>query len=357
MSKVSLIIPSYNAEKYIERCLDSVEKQTFKDMDVVLVNDGSTDKTLDKMLNYQEKSNKKVKVITQSNKGSAQARQVGLDNTDSDYIAFLDSDDYINDIYIEELVKSLQNNNSNISLARGGIHLNFPVLRNLLLKGKNGREGLIDLKEEKDILSVIGVATNLKLYKRGFVELTKSFHKANEDMCTTYLMLAKARYVSYANKAIYHYVPNSYGAVSTYLSGYEYEKIVNALSPLEEMKNKFIENDLFDLYYHQVESRFINQIFQRINIINVKNISYEDKQKLISILLQFLNLHFPNWKENPDYINNFSNYEASDMFLTIITKLLLKIYNPNELIQTTDEIYKTYKKVSDEVLIKQKKRN
>lgn len=351
MARVSLIVPSYNAEKYIDKCLNSIEKQTFKDMDVTLVDDGSNDKTLEKMLNYQEKSKKNVKIITQSNKGQAFARKVGLDSTDSDYVTFLDSDDYINNTYIEELVKSLEDNVANISIARGGIHLNVPLLRKILIKGKCGRAGVIDLKHEKDILPTISVVTNMKLYRRQFVELTSSSYRANEDMCTTYLMLAKARYVSYANDAIYHYLPNSNGSVANYLSGFEYEKIINALMPLEEMRDKFIECDLFDLYYHQIEARFINQIFQRINIINVKNINIYDKKKLISILLQFLNLHFPNWQENNDYLNNFINYELSDTFLTIFTKILLKYYTPDDTIKNTEDIYNSYKEVSNKILI------
>ena len=92
--KVSVIIPVYNTEKYLEECLNSVENQTLKDIEIICVNDGSTDKSLEILNNHANKDSR-IKVISQENGGVSHARNTGIENSRGDYIAFIDSDDLI----------------------------------------------------------------------------------------------------------------------------------------------------------------------------------------------------------------------------------------------------------------------
>ena len=98
--KLSIIIPTYNSEKYIENLLDSISIQDYDNYEVIIVNDGSTDNTLNIINNYSKK-NKRIKCITIDNSGPGNARKVGFENSKGDLLFFLDSDDYLpfNDVF------------------------------------------------------------------------------------------------------------------------------------------------------------------------------------------------------------------------------------------------------------------
>lgn len=106
-TKISVIIPVYNVEKYIDYCLESVLKQTYQNLEIILVNDGSTDTSLEHCLQYKKKDSR-VKVISQKNKGLAGARNTGLDNASGDLVSFIDSDDYISPWYFETLYEGIK---------------------------------------------------------------------------------------------------------------------------------------------------------------------------------------------------------------------------------------------------------
>ena len=102
--KFSIIVPVYNTEKYVKRCLDSIMNQTFTDFEVIIVNDGSTDDSKDIIAKYP------YKVINQKNQGLSMARNNGVKEATGDYLLFLDSDDYIDKDLLKEINKSLSNN-------------------------------------------------------------------------------------------------------------------------------------------------------------------------------------------------------------------------------------------------------
>ena len=104
MPKVSVVVPVYNAEKYIDRCIDSILSQTFEDFELILVDDGSPDKSGKICDNYAAKDNR-VKVIHKQNGGVSTARNVGIENSTGEYIMFVDSDDYIDNQMLEVLLQ------------------------------------------------------------------------------------------------------------------------------------------------------------------------------------------------------------------------------------------------------------
>lgn len=111
---VSVIIPVYNVEKYLNRCVDSVLNQSYKNIEVILINDGSIDNSPTICDYYLERDNR-VKVIHQQNGGLSDARNKGIDNSIGDYIIFLDSDDYwLNSYGLEQIVDKLNNNNIDV---------------------------------------------------------------------------------------------------------------------------------------------------------------------------------------------------------------------------------------------------
>ena len=141
MSKVSVIIPVYNVEKYLRECLDSVINQTLKDIEIICVNDGSTDNSLQILEEYAQKD-ERIKIIAQENKGQAVARNVGIKIAQGEFIGFLDSDDYLDLNFYENLYNRAKETNSNI------------VVCEYMYRFKDSNKGKkIFLKVDKNIVS------------------------------------------------------------------------------------------------------------------------------------------------------------------------------------------------------------
>ena len=99
---ISIIIPVYNSDKYLKRCINSILKQTFIDLEIILVDDGSTDNSL-KICEAYQKQDDRIRVIHKENGGSTSARKAGVQIARGEYIAFVDSDDWIEEIFFERL--------------------------------------------------------------------------------------------------------------------------------------------------------------------------------------------------------------------------------------------------------------
>ncbi len=119
MLKVSIIVPVYNSEKYLKECLDSILGQTYSNIEVLCVNDGSKDKSLDILKEYVKKDSR-IKVYTKENegKGAASARNLGLKNATGDYVQFLDSDDFFEPDMVESLVDKIEETESDVVIYR-----------------------------------------------------------------------------------------------------------------------------------------------------------------------------------------------------------------------------------------------
>lgn len=112
-SLISVIIPVYNCEKYLNRCLDSILKQSYRNIEVILVDDGSTDYSLNICKEYENKD-KRFKVFNKENGGPSSARNHGLDRCNGEYIVFVDSDDYLSDDYLQRLYETMIKNNAEV---------------------------------------------------------------------------------------------------------------------------------------------------------------------------------------------------------------------------------------------------
>lgn len=114
MCKLSVIIPVYNSENYIEKCVKSVQNQSISDLEILLINDGSTDSSLS-ICRKLALEDSRIRVFNQINLGQSRARNVGLENAVGKYITFVDSDDWVDADYYEKLICACQNHNADIS--------------------------------------------------------------------------------------------------------------------------------------------------------------------------------------------------------------------------------------------------
>lgn len=102
---ISIVIPAYNVEKYVRECLDSILKQSFQDYEIIIINDGSTDHTLEILKEYEQKYGDKITVVTQDNAGQSNARNNAMQYIKGKYMTYIDADDYIWEDYLETLIK------------------------------------------------------------------------------------------------------------------------------------------------------------------------------------------------------------------------------------------------------------
>lgn len=114
--KVSIIIPVYNVERYLTRCLDSLINQTLKDIEIICINDGSTDSSLKILKEYQQKDNR-ITIIDKENQGQSIARNIGISKSIGEYIGFVDSDDWVDLDFYEKLYSSAIKHNADIAVA------------------------------------------------------------------------------------------------------------------------------------------------------------------------------------------------------------------------------------------------
>ncbi|MEN2775831.1 glycosyltransferase [Acetivibrio clariflavus] len=167
--KISVIVPVYNAEKYLRKCVDSIINQSYRNLEIVLVNDGSTDNSgliCDDYKNMDER----IKVFHKANGGVAAATNVGLDNMTGDYVVFVDSDDYIEKNMLEDMLLILQKENADI--VQCGIYwvdFDYRIIRKITVPNKiiEGRENILRTYLAKN---EIGRNLATKLIKASFFE-------------------------------------------------------------------------------------------------------------------------------------------------------------------------------------------
>ena len=114
--KLSIIVPVYNSEKFLNKCINSLINQTIKNIEIILINDGSSDNSLN-ICNEFAKKDSRIKVFSQENSGQATARNVGLDNATGEYITFTDADDWVDPDYYEKLLNTALNHNADVACA------------------------------------------------------------------------------------------------------------------------------------------------------------------------------------------------------------------------------------------------
>lgn len=203
--KVSIIVPVYNVENYLENCIESILNQTLQDIELILVNDGSTDGCRKICDEYAKKDNR-ITVIHKDYGGVSSARNAGLDISKGKYIGFVDSDDYVDLEMYDKLYKLCESNNSDIAVCKLGRVINGKLINNeenLFIKDLNNNEAIEELF--KGILYRFSLCN--KLFKKScFKEISFPEGRIHEDLSTTYKLFANADKVTYTNYIGYFYV-------------------------------------------------------------------------------------------------------------------------------------------------------
>lgn len=247
MAKVSVIVPIYNVEQYLAKCIDSLLNQTLEDIEIILVDDGATDSSPKICDTYALKDNR-IKVIHKSNGGLSDARNVGLEVTKGEYIAFLDSDDWVEPNFYEYLYKLIKREQADIAQCDyieayshdAKIDFNEIIKENV----HTGIEALYLLHGEEYVKTV--VVWN-KIYKR---KLFKSIRfpkgKIHEDEATTYKVLHQASKVVNSNLPMVYYRQRE-GSIMA--EGFN-DKRLYVLEAWREKRDYFEQHNLKELAQH-----------------------------------------------------------------------------------------------------------
>ena len=202
---ISIIIPVYKVEKYLEKCIQSVINQTYENLQIILVDDGSPD-NCGKICDEYAKKDHRIEVIHKSNGGLSDARNKGLEIAKGEYIGFVDSDDYIEADMYEVLYNLLKQYNADVSIC------NFYTVSQGKISIKNADNGINEYNRI-EILKEILLDKNIqsyawnKLYKKElFDEIKYPVGKKYEDIGTTFYLLEKCNKVVVTGKPEYYYI-------------------------------------------------------------------------------------------------------------------------------------------------------
>ena len=202
---ISVVVPIYNTSKYLPRCLNSIINQTYKNLEIICINDGSTDNSLSILQNYAQKDSR-IKITTQKNAGLSAARNTGITKSTGKYITFVDSDDEISHNMLEKLLVSLQKNDADISVC--SFKEIYPDGKITHFNKVSSAQTYTTEQSLKAMLQEQGfmLSATMKLFLTTyFKNIQFPIGKLHEDIGTTYKLIMRAHRVTFVPEELYFY--------------------------------------------------------------------------------------------------------------------------------------------------------
>ena len=257
MMKVSIIVPVYKVEKYLNRCITSILDSSYKDLELILVDDGSPDKC-PQMCDEWEKKDSRIKVIHQNNTGLSGARNTGIRVSTGGYISFVDSDDWISHDMIEVLVNLLEKNNADIAMC------NMVRVANILKNIKNSKER-IEVYSQQTFLDVmfrnkgnrcVHYACG-KVYKKNVLDQVEHFPVGllNEDVEATFKAVLKSNKIVETNRIGYFYYYNPCSITGSTF-GNNYLSLITVWDRMKSIGETVAPQYLDSIIYNQKRTSF-----------------------------------------------------------------------------------------------------
>lgn len=346
MKKISVIIPIYNVEKYLKDCINSVINQTYKNLEIILVDDGATDSSGIICDNYAQKDDR-IKVIHKKNGGLSSARNEGMKIATGELISFVDGDDYIASDFYEYLYSIMEKNDADISEAEF-VRIPEEIVNNaeLIISDKNNQ---IIVKEyiytNMDALNLLygineheyvkKVVVWNKLYKKKLFEnIIFPQGKLHEDEFTTYKVLYNAEKIVSSTKYIHGYVQTQKSIMRTEITQ---KRIDHSLESVETALNFFDEKKLPELKA-MIMMRYLDiciELFWKIS----NELSDSKVQKLEYLRKEYICFFEKNMIEYKKYI--FTETDRN------FYKILEKTYNHASKNEVLDKYYNDIKKLKE----------
>lgn len=289
MYKLSVIVPAYNAEKYLERCLNSLLDQTYSNIEIIVVNDGSKDKTKEILDEYSKKYSN-ILALHQENKGVSEARNNGLKMATGNYIGFLDCDDYIKPEMYEKLMsKIIQDDYDLVACDTTAVYPDKEILiSSNIADNQNVSKLLID---------AYAVIWN-KVYKKSLID--GIYFKKDvwyEDILYLYQVYTRVQKVGSINEALHYYMQNENSITYTYN-----DKLYDVITNMDQIVTYYKEEGIFDKYKEELEYSYVRYLFATFIKRLAKSRNKSKYSEGTNYVIQKVREQFPNYKCNK-YIN------------------------------------------------------
>lgn len=312
MPKVSVIVPVYNVEKYVGKCLETLVNQTLQDIEIIVVNDGSTDNSKQEIEKYLEKYGSKIKYFEKENGGLSDARNYGMKYATGDYIAFLDSDDYVDiTIYEKMYNKAVQDN------------CDFIECDFVWKYDDKEVKDLGEVYEDKhEMLANARVVAWNKLIKKELINKANiEFPKGlrYEDVEFFYKLIPYIEKFGFVKEYLIYYIQRGNSIVNT-----QNERTKEIFQILDNVLKYYKEKGFYEEYKEELEYAYTRLVlcssFLRIVKIKDKKIRKEQLEETWTNL----NQNFPNWKHNQVLKKNKTK---KNVYIKSVNKFTFKIYS------------------------------
>lgn len=288
MKKVSVIVPVYNTEKYLKRCLDSLVKQTLENLEIIVIEDCSPDNSKDILKEYEKKYKDKIKVFhNKTNKGIGYNRNLGIKNATGKYVAFVDSDDYVDFNYFEKMYDYAEENECDLVVSN--------LKRVDESDKKIGFENIplfadSNVENNPDLLLNINLGPANKLFRKELFDKDTKFSEEYkyEDLYVLPKLIVSAKKIGRISDTNYNYVIHNYSQTTTLD-----KKVFDILKVLDK-----VNVDLKECTFKE-EIEYLN--IRTICRYTLQQRYQKDKSlinKFIDEAFIYLNNNFPNWKKN-----------------------------------------------------------
>lgn len=330
---VSVIIPIYNAEKYLSRCIESILQQSYKSLEVILINDGSTDKSKEICLDYSHRD-ERIKVIQIENHGPGYARNMGLKIARGEYIQFTDSDDTLPLNYLEAMVSRIEQDNSDIvicgieNIKNAQTHNKYTVDELLSARGTALIDLFINLLDRGLAYSPCNKLYRSEIIKLNNIRFGVDFN-LGEDALFNISYFKHSKCCSIDNRIFYEYHQNVGSLINSYNHN-KYEIQTQLYKNLRKLVNEVSSSDSINtmFLYYQYELTFV---FTNYYLPDC-SLSSTDRKKMINTIMhsdivqEIFNI--PNQRSNLQKIIRtlvrIKNVTAMDMFLRAYSMRYLK---------------------------------
>jgi glycosyltransferase involved in cell wall biosynthesis len=312
MSKVSVIVPVYNVEKYLKKCLDSLVNQTLQDIEIIVVNDSTPDNSQEIINEYVSTYPEKVKSYIKPNGGIADTRNFGLSKVNSEYFAFVDSDDFVVETMLEELYTKAKKDD--LDIVTSDFYWYYSDDNKTL-----SSDGPYDSINE--MLTKMFATLWNKLYKTDFVKRTGISFPVGyryEDASFLYKLLTKTSIskVGYINKPFVYYVQREGSITHTHN-----DRVKDMIYVFEDLHSFYDENK--NGYDAELEYLFIKFFLGNSFLRSVQIKDRKDRDYTVNLGFKVLNDNFPQWRKNI-YLREYKNLKH--LYFRSVNKVTFSIY-------------------------------
>ncbi len=287
MPFISVVLPVYNVAPFLPECLDSLLKQSCEDLEIIAVNDGSTDESLSILREYEKKASGKLKVFSKENGGLSDARNFGMEKAEGKYLAFVDSDDFIHPDFCRKMAEKAEAESLDLVIC----DFYYYFSPDHITPAFAGKGFSADEKKEALIAAPMAWLRLCRREKFSSLRFEKGIYY--EDLLFAAPQVLEADRIGFVKEPLYYYRQREGSIMRTAAF---HPKFLDIFTVLEKISHHFEEKGIFSLYEKELEFLYIEHLFRsaalRFSLL-------PERKELFGKLKAAVEKRFPRWKKNP----------------------------------------------------------